>query len=98
MHVRRHFCQLPRPWTELSRPIFDADFKKLDYFSTECTYSPTAYRGHARALVKDLERVRPSSILDIIYSGEAMASAVELGTKRPVQRACDRVAPKARFR
>ena len=25
-----------------------AYFKKLDYFSTECIYSPNAYRGHAR--------------------------------------------------
>jgi len=43
-----------------------AYFKKLDYHSTECIYSPTAYRGHARALVKDLEAVRPSAIVDIV--------------------------------
>jgi hypothetical protein len=59
--------------------------QKLDYHSTECIYSPTAYRGHARALVKDLEAVRPSSILDIIYSGEAMAAMVKTDVKRPVQ-------------
>lgn len=59
--------------------------QKLDYHSTECIYSPTAYRGHARALVKDLEAIRPSSILDIIYSGEAMAGMVKTDVRRPVQ-------------
>ncbi|KAG0456076.1 hypothetical protein HPP92_023864 [Vanilla planifolia] len=34
-----------------------AYFKKLDYFSTECTYSPNAYRGFAREFIKDLERI-----------------------------------------
>lgn len=32
-----------------------AYFKKLDYFSTECIYSPYAARGFAREFVKDLE-------------------------------------------
>lgn len=45
-------------------------FKKLDYFSTECTYSKEAYRGYARSFLKDLEAIRPCSILDIIRSGE----------------------------
>jgi cytoplasmic tRNA 2-thiolation protein 1 len=45
-------------------------FKKLDYFSTECTYSPNAYRGHARTFLKDLERVNARIVLDIIKSGE----------------------------
>jgi cytoplasmic tRNA 2-thiolation protein 1 len=40
-----------------------AYFKKLDYFSTECIYSPNAYRGFAREFLKDLERIRPSAIL-----------------------------------
>lgn len=68
--------------------VMYAYFKKLDYFSTECTYSPEAYRGHARALVKDLERLRPSAILDIIYSGESMANAVKTNVKRPTQQSC----------
>ena len=50
--------------------VLYARWKNLDYFSTECTYSPEAFRGTARALIKDLERVRPSAILDIIRSGE----------------------------
>jgi len=40
-----------------------AYFKKLDYFSTECIYAPNAYRGHARSYLKDLEAIRPSSII-----------------------------------
>ncbi|XP_029443246.1 zinc finger protein 271-like isoform X2 [Rhinatrema bivittatum] len=48
--------------------VLYAYFKKLDYFSTECVYSPNAYRGHARAFLKDLEALRPSAVLDIIHS------------------------------
>lgn len=46
-------------------------FQKLDYFSTECIYSPNSYRGHARAFLKELEVIRPSVIIDIIHSGES---------------------------
>lgn len=49
----------------------DEERQKLDYHSTECIYSPTAYRGHARALVKDLEAVRPSAIVDIVRCGSS---------------------------
>lgn len=53
--------------------VLYAHHKKLDYFSTECIYSPEAFRGTARGLIKNLERVRPSAILDIVRSGEDMA-------------------------
>lgn len=53
-----------------------AHHKNLDYFSTECIYSPEAFRGSARALIKNLERIRPSAILDIVRSGEDMAKLV----------------------
>ena len=56
--------------------VLYAHHKKLDYFSTECIYSPEAFRGSARALIKDLEKIRPSSILDIVRSGEDMAALV----------------------
>ncbi len=55
-----------------------AYFKKLDYFSTECIYSPDAYRGHARTFLKELEAARPSSIIDIIHSGEAFEVRQEI--------------------
>lgn len=50
--------------------VLYAHYKKLDYFSTECTYSPEAFRGTARTLIKNLEAIRPSTIIDIIHSGE----------------------------
>ncbi|PYI24599.1 adenine nucleotide alpha hydrolases-like protein [Aspergillus japonicus CBS 114.51] len=56
--------------------VLYAHHKQLDYFSTECIYSPEAFRGSARTLIKDLEKIRPSSILDIVRSGEEMAELV----------------------
>lgn len=53
--------------------VLYAHHKKLDYFSTECIYSPEAFRGTARSLIKNLEKVRPSAILDIVRSGEDLA-------------------------
>jgi len=72
--------------------VMYAYFKKLDYFSTECIYSPNAYRGHARTFIKDLEKIRPSSIMDIIHSGESMAKCVSDTAKErmPVQGVCRR--------
>lgn len=68
--------------------VMYAYFKKLDYFSTECVYSPNAYRGHARTFLKDLEAIRPSSIIDIIYSGDSLA--IKSDTKMPIQGVCQR--------
>jgi cytoplasmic tRNA 2-thiolation protein 1 len=56
--------------------VLYAHHRRLDYFSTECIYSPEAFRGSARALVKDLERARPWAILDVVRSGEEMAKMV----------------------
>ncbi|KAF2020859.1 adenine nucleotide alpha hydrolases-like protein [Aaosphaeria arxii CBS 175.79] len=56
--------------------VLYAHHRNLDYFSTECIYSPEAFRGSARALIKNLERVRPSAILDVVRSGEDMAKLV----------------------
>ncbi|KAL2868851.1 putative PP-loop ATPase superfamily protein [Aspergillus lucknowensis] len=58
--------------------VLYAHHKQLDYFSTECIYSPEAFRGSARTLIKDLEKIRPSSILDIVRSGEEMAALVPI--------------------
>ncbi|KAJ3337224.1 nucleotidyltransferase [Gonapodya sp. JEL0774] len=66
--------------------VMYAYLKKLDYFSTECTYSPNAYRGNARTFLKELEAIRPSSILDIIYSGETFdvnATRCDIETTSP---------------
>ncbi|KAL6522099.1 cytosolic thiouridylase subunit Ctu1 [Orobanche minor] len=65
-----------------------AYFKRLDYFSTECIYSPNAYRGFAREFIKDLERIRPRAILDIIKSGEDFR--ISTSTKMPEQGNCEK--------
>ncbi|GLB33284.1 putative CTU1 protein [Lyophyllum shimeji] len=70
--------------------VMYAYFKKLDYFSTECIYSPDAYRGHARAFLKDLEAARPSAIIDIIHSGEAFEVREEVKATQRVQQTCKR--------
>ncbi|CAG0887988.1 unnamed protein product [Cyprideis torosa] len=70
--------------------VMYAYFKKLDYFSTECIYSPNAYRGFARSFLKDLERVRPRSIIDIIHSGEHLRVKAQLRDRLPVLDRCSR--------
>lgn len=61
----------PLKWAYEKEIVMYAYFRRLTYFSTECTYAPNAYRGHARAFLKNLEAIRPSAIIDIIRSGEA---------------------------
>lgn len=60
----------PFKYTYEKEIVMYAYFKKLDYFSTECVYSPNAYRGFAREYLKDLEKIRSQSIIDIIKSAE----------------------------
>lgn len=62
----------PLMWALEKEIVMYAYFKKLDYFSTECVYSPNAYRGFARDYVKDLEALRPESILDIVRAAQEM--------------------------
>ena len=78
----------PFKYTYEKEIVMYAYFKKLDYFSTECVYSPNAYRGNARAFIKDLEAIRARSIIDIIHSGEKLA--VKKDVKQPVQGVCSR--------
>lgn len=78
----------PFKYTYEKEIVMYAYFKKLDYFSTECVYSPNAYRGHARTYLKDLEAIRPSVIIDIIHSGDSLG--VKTDVKLPVQGTCSR--------
>lgn len=78
----------PFKYTYEKEIVMYAYFKKLDYFSTECIYSPAAYRGFAREFVKDLEAIRPQAILDIIRSAEQFR--ISITTKMPEQGTCDR--------
>uniref|UniRef100_A0A0N5A210 Cytoplasmic tRNA 2-thiolation protein 1 n=1 Tax=Parastrongyloides trichosuri TaxID=131310 RepID=A0A0N5A210_PARTI len=52
--------------------VMYAYFNKLQYFSTECIYSPNAFRGNVRTLIKDLEAIRPKTIMDLIRSAESL--------------------------
>lgn len=52
--------------------VLYAHIKKLDYFTTECTYSKEAFRSEARTLLKELERLRPRCIFDTIRFGERL--------------------------
>jgi len=65
-----------------------AYFKKLDYFSTECIYSPNAYRGNARTFLKDLEAIRPSAIVGMlsVWLGIAYPSADMLSRHHQIWR------------
>lgn len=90
----------PFKYTYEKEIVMYAYFKQLDYFATECIYSPNAYRGLARQFLKDLESVRASSIIDIIHAAEQFAypDAVKTDSgqqeKRngsmPVLRKCER--------
>lgn len=83
----------PFKYTYEKEIVLYAYFKKLDYFSTECIYSPNAYRGYAREFLKDLEAIRPSSILDIIYSAESFridqSNSDTAKAKMPTLRKCE---------
>ena len=70
--------------------VLYAHFKKLEYFCTECIYAPNSYRGHAREFLKDIESIRPSSIIDIISSGDSLQLGVKAKQKLPEQRKCVR--------
>ena len=69
--------------------VLYAHYKKLDYFATECPHSTNAYRGHARTFLKNLERIRPTAIVDVIRAGERMEFS-ESKTRLQVAGTCDR--------
>lgn len=77
----------PFKYTYEKEIVMYAYFKKLDYFATECVYSPNAYRGYARQFLKDLEAIRPSVIVDIIHSAEQFE--FPNGENMPAQRTCE---------
>lgn len=52
--------------------VMYAFYNKLPYFSTECKYSPGAFRGFARSYIKSLEKISPKVILNIIKSGDCV--------------------------
>jgi cytoplasmic tRNA 2-thiolation protein 1 len=80
----------PFKYTYEKEIVLYAHYKKLIYFSTECIYSPNAYRGNVRELIKDLEAQRPASIIDIIHSAESFhIDSASLTAKQQIKRKCD---------
>lgn len=78
----------PLKYTYEKEIVMYAHYKQLVYFSTECIFAPNAYRGHARKFLKDLEKIRPSVIMDIIHSGEQLRFSET--TKMPERIRCKR--------
>lgn len=78
----------PLKYTYEKEIVMYAYFKKLVYFSTECIFAPNAYRGHARTFLKDLEKIKPSVIMDIIHSGEQISFKDHV--KKPTRSICNR--------
>ncbi|KAL0365995.1 UNVERIFIED_CONTAM: Cytoplasmic tRNA 2-thiolation protein 1 [Sesamum radiatum] len=71
--------------------VFNLLIDSFEVGSLTCSsriYSPNAYRGFAREFIKDLERIRPRAILDIIKSGEDFR--ISTSTKMPEQGNCER--------
>ncbi|GBE59192.1 PP-loop family protein [Babesia ovata] len=50
--------------------VMYARYLKLEYFSTECSYAPEAYRGYMRTFIKQLEAVDPRIIQNIAHSSQ----------------------------
>eukprot|EP00009_Paramoeba_aestuarina_P014294 CAMPEP_0201530980 /NCGR_PEP_ID=MMETSP0161_2-20130828/46263_1 /ASSEMBLY_ACC=CAM_ASM_000251 /TAXON_ID=180227 /ORGANISM="Neoparamoeba aestuarina, Strain SoJaBio B1-5/56/2" /LENGTH=177 /DNA_ID=CAMNT_0047933611 /DNA_START=28 /DNA_END=558 /DNA_ORIENTATION=- len=59
--------------------VLYAHYKKLDYFSTECTHSREAFRGHVRTLIKSIERARPDCIERIVRAIDESVAASHRG-------------------
>ncbi len=74
--------------------VFYAHFCHLDYFAVECPYAGIAFRGHPRQLIKELERVNPTAVLDVVRSGEMFY--VESEQKRPPPSSTEHVEAKVK--
>lgn len=56
--------------------VFYVYYKKFDYFSIECIYSFEVFWGMVWSLIKNLEKVWLSVILDIVWSGEDLVRLI----------------------
>lgn len=62
----------PFKYTYEREIVMYAFYKGLKYFSLECLYSPGAYRGNVRVLIKELEKRKPITILNIINANDEL--------------------------
>jgi len=80
----------PFKYTYEKEIVMYAYFKRLDYFSTECKYSPFAARGFTREFVKDLEAARPRAIVDLVRSSERLRLRASTTAAMPSPGTCAR--------
>jgi len=66
--------------------VLYAHYKKLDYFSTECTYAKEAYRGHLKELIKKLVLLRPGIIEEMIRDAQKLK--LKEGVSVPTKMIC----------
>ncbi|XP_030331039.1 cytoplasmic tRNA 2-thiolation protein 1 [Strigops habroptila] len=59
--------------------VLYAYFQGLEYVSTECVYAPQAFRGHARALLKELEAARAPAVAALGHSSRRLRVGAEGG-------------------
>lgn len=78
----------PFKYTYQKEIVFYAYFKKLPYFSTECTYAPGASRGDARSLVKDLEKIDSAIIYNLIRAAEEFSQPTDAASGVSSCRTC----------
>lgn len=62
----------PFKFTYEKEIVLYAYFKKLEYFSTECTYAKDAFRGNLKELIKRLVVARPGVIEEVIRNAETL--------------------------
>ena len=77
----------PFKYTYEKEIVFYAYHKKLEYFSTECTYAKDAFRGNLKELIKRLVNVQPGIIEDIIRG--AMTLELKDSTQTPKKSTCE---------
>ncbi|SBS87335.1 PP-loop family protein, putative [Plasmodium malariae] len=78
----------PLMWSYEKEIVLYAFHLKLDYFSTECTYSPNSFRGNLRSFIKDIETVNPQFILNIIHSSEFFYIHTDKKKKKKLLQVC----------
>ncbi|KAM7456938.1 hypothetical protein BLSTO_02305 [Blastocystis sp. subtype 1] len=68
--------------------VLYAHFKKLLYFSVECTYSKFGYRGNMRQFLAQAQLIRPEVVANVINSSDGFELSPRCNLKRPVTTYC----------
>ncbi|KAI3379959.1 hypothetical protein SNEBB_002673 [Seison nebaliae] len=79
----------PFKYTYEKEIVMYAHLRRLLYFTTECIYSPLAFRGYVRSLIKQMEMFDPKSIINIIHSAEQLSFANHQTNQRTLS-SCER--------